>query len=436
MKNDILWATKKNTFEDFRLVAEKRPSVNPPEPKLEMVSIPGRDGDLDITDSLDGYTPFNNRKGTWDFIIVNDFYQIVDTYEAWYETYTKIMSYVQGKRVRIILEDDLMYYYTGRLYVSGLDSERNYSRITLEYILDPYKESIYSSLVHRDWLWDPFNFVNGVIPQVSYKNMIIPTFNRDNHGHYQSLNWQSQVISTDYLGSGPSVPHISATVGPDPRYLIGSVNAFGETKVGLVVKIPGWGNQIIKDNVASDVGVVDRDIPEYTMRRDMTTSQRTIKYAAPNPKVVPIFHDAPTGGITPRESWQANITIPETYTRCENCNAPFDYEHLFDPNSGITVTAECSQHEPTEEFDQGFLWFPRIRCGVCGYVKSLSNMLIWCPTCGQAVFQLAYEGDTWTLTKQSDSYTIHCNKCGSEWSGFSYVPYYGNISIDVRRKEF
>ena len=69
--------------------------------------------------------------------------------------------------MRAILEDEPDYYYEGRFQVNAWKSDKNYSRISIEYNVSPYKYSIFGSL--DDWLWDTFNFETGIIRY--YKNL-------------------------------------------------------------------------------------------------------------------------------------------------------------------------------------------------------------------------------------------------------------------------
>ena len=53
--------------------------------------------------------------------------------------------------------------------VNAWKSEKDWSRITIDYDVGPYKWSVLSST--DDWLWDPFNFQNGVIRPALFKDI-------------------------------------------------------------------------------------------------------------------------------------------------------------------------------------------------------------------------------------------------------------------------
>jgi hypothetical protein len=129
-----------------------------------MVNIPGGDGLLDLTTSLAGRPTYNNRIGSWTFIVQNGFMD-------WTALYSEIMVYLHGQQFRAILEDDPAYYYEGRFSVNQWKSDKEYSQIVIDYNVGPYKKEINNT--GADWLWDPFNFETGIIR--NYKNLSVLT---------------------------------------------------------------------------------------------------------------------------------------------------------------------------------------------------------------------------------------------------------------------
>lgn len=81
----------KNTWEDWHLIPSSRPVVNPPTPKTTYIDIPGGDGIIDLSTALTGYPVYNNREGSWNFIVANG-------YENWCDLYGNILEYLQGKK--------------------------------------------------------------------------------------------------------------------------------------------------------------------------------------------------------------------------------------------------------------------------------------------------------------------------------------------------
>lgn len=139
----------KNTWDDWHMVPSSRPVINPPEVVTEYVQIPGADGELDYTEALAGRPVLRNRKGSWEFIVMNG-------YQEWYQLYNSLLSYLHGKEFTIILDDEPDYEYTGRLSINEWRSEEHNSKVTIDYVISPYKK--FSSGNTSDWRWDDLTF--------------------------------------------------------------------------------------------------------------------------------------------------------------------------------------------------------------------------------------------------------------------------------------
>ena len=144
----------KNTWDDWHLVPTSRPLVEPPEVQTSYVTIPGSYGTLDLTEALTGYPTYGDRTGSWEFIVMNDYWN-------WETAYSEIMGYLHGKSYQVILDDDPGYYYEGRLSVDGWKSGKGWSTITIRYRFNPFKIEILAS--DEEWKWDTFNFETGII---------------------------------------------------------------------------------------------------------------------------------------------------------------------------------------------------------------------------------------------------------------------------------
>ncbi len=123
---------KLNTYANFHLIADPRPSVTPPSPKSKYLDVPGANGKLDLSTILTGFPVFDNREGDWTFYVLNG-------YGNWADRLSEIMNFLQGQQLKMVLEDDPNYYYRGRFYVSDWSSEPTWSKITIHYSVYPYK---------------------------------------------------------------------------------------------------------------------------------------------------------------------------------------------------------------------------------------------------------------------------------------------------------
>lgn len=159
MYHSITFGTK-NTWDDWHLIPTTRPVFNPPTVKASTIDLPGGDGVLDLTEFIAGRPLYNNRTGSFEFIVDNDFMR-------WEELYSEILNYLHGRSLKAVLEDDPGYYYQGRFTVNQWNSDKLYSKITIDYDVFPYKKETGAAL--DQWLWDPFNFKTGIIRV--YKNI-------------------------------------------------------------------------------------------------------------------------------------------------------------------------------------------------------------------------------------------------------------------------
>ena len=155
-----------HTLLDWGLVPLGMPVMAPPQQKLHIVDIPCSDGVLDLSNSLTRYPVFDNRRGTMNFAILHE---ETSTNQA----YTKMLNFLQGTNVKMILEDDPDYFYEGRVYVDSIDakSDGHHSEVSIGYDLFPYRKSIYSSL--DNWTWDDFNFELDSVDQSICMNKLI-----------------------------------------------------------------------------------------------------------------------------------------------------------------------------------------------------------------------------------------------------------------------
>ena len=159
-----------NTWDDWHLVPSSRPLVNPPSVKTHYVTVPGKNGAIDLTELAAGKAAFANRTGSWEFFVINSGQLISgSSYGAWYSRYTTLMNYLDGSEYDVILDDDPAFYYHGRLTLDSWRSNAGNSTIVINYNLEPYKWSVRDQ--NERWLWDPFNFETGVIR--TYKNLSV-----------------------------------------------------------------------------------------------------------------------------------------------------------------------------------------------------------------------------------------------------------------------
>lgn len=144
----------KDTWNDWHLIPNERPSFQPPAVKTNYQGLDGTDTVIDLTTAVAGYVPHDRREGSWEWHVVND-------YGHWATRYSQIMNFLQQREVVAILEDDAGYCYRGRFSVNQWRSDPERSKIVIDYSVLPHKYEVLSS--NNLWLWDPFSFETGVI---------------------------------------------------------------------------------------------------------------------------------------------------------------------------------------------------------------------------------------------------------------------------------
>lgn len=154
-KNNAATLNGKHTFYDYGLYVTNNNPVAPPEPKTQYIQIPGRNGDIDLTELLSGYTIYNNR-------IITLVLGGKKNPNHWNSFMSGFLNEIHGKKVKIVFDDDKDYYYIGRAVVKPDYARGNeIATFTVEINAEPYKYQILSTT--EPWLWDPFSFVDGVI---------------------------------------------------------------------------------------------------------------------------------------------------------------------------------------------------------------------------------------------------------------------------------
>lgn len=131
----------KNTWDNWHLVPTSRPVFNPPKQKTKTLEIQGGNGLIDLSESLTGYPLYENREGSFEFVVMNG-------YKPWQEAYSDISDYIHGRKMRAVLEDDPYYYYEGRFSINEWKSDKNNSFITIDYNVAPYKRRIVNSVIN------------------------------------------------------------------------------------------------------------------------------------------------------------------------------------------------------------------------------------------------------------------------------------------------
>lgn len=151
-----------NSWKDWHLIPISKLGVSPPSVKMKTVDIPGMHGSLDFSTVLTGYPTYSNRTGSFSFLLAPGYWDIETAKSA-------IMNKIQGRPMKVYLDDDPGYFWNGTVWVNEAKSDSRLGQITINYDFYPFKMNIRTS--EDPWLWDPFNFETDMA--VDYSNMIV-----------------------------------------------------------------------------------------------------------------------------------------------------------------------------------------------------------------------------------------------------------------------
>lgn len=104
-------------------------TLSTPSPKTNYIQIPGRDGDLDLTEAL-GDVYYNDR---------NLQISLVHPSDVWYDDYERLVSAFHGKQCHVKFGNDPDWYWTGRLNVGAYSAKDHSLSMTAKVF--PYKLS-------------------------------------------------------------------------------------------------------------------------------------------------------------------------------------------------------------------------------------------------------------------------------------------------------
>ena len=255
--------------------------ISNPTLKENYVEIPGGSGSLDFAESLTGYPLYANRTGsiTWE----------VDPYRDGMDIETLILrinSILHGKRMYAIQIDDVKmevdaygesrpvveyspWYYEGRLTVDSISLGESSPQWNLNYNFKPFKKLLWTTSgnssgsprnsYRHDWVWDIFDFDNGI----DYPSEFDLTISGTNY---------SRSIGS-WIGNMPTVPTltINSTLTQDQCRSSAQLDPIGGTagsELGMLIRAH---DDTGRSNNPQDTGYVwvanctNKKVPELTM---------------------------------------------------------------------------------------------------------------------------------------------------------------------------
>lgn len=119
-----------HSYRDLKLLLNSK-EIGSPEVKVRKIDIEGADSSLDLTDFF-GEAKFENVVHKFQFSTIVPQAQFLSLFST-------VKNALHGKKMRVILDDDPLFYYVGRCSVSGFTNEKNVGMVSVECDCEPYK---------------------------------------------------------------------------------------------------------------------------------------------------------------------------------------------------------------------------------------------------------------------------------------------------------
>lgn len=119
-----------HSYNDLRLILSKK-EMGSPTVKAQKLDIPGADGTLDLTDFF-GEPKYEDVTHRFDFFTAYP-------QEEFITQFSTIKNKIHGRKMRVILDDDPLFFWVGRCHVSGFTSEKGIGTVSVELDCEPYK---------------------------------------------------------------------------------------------------------------------------------------------------------------------------------------------------------------------------------------------------------------------------------------------------------
>lgn len=129
-----------HSYNDLKLILSAK-EIGSPEVKIRKINIEGADSSLDLTDFF-GEPKYEDVTHKFDFSTIVPQAQFLSLYST-------VKNALHGKKMRIILDDDPLFYYLGRVQVLPFTNEKNIGHISIECDCEPYKYKLEKTVVSR-----------------------------------------------------------------------------------------------------------------------------------------------------------------------------------------------------------------------------------------------------------------------------------------------
>ncbi|MCL1789947.1 MAG: hypothetical protein FWG40_01100 [Peptococcaceae bacterium] len=171
MRNGVMFGDK-HSIDDWDLLMTKK-SIPDADPRLEFLSVPAGDVVYDFTEDY-GRVLYNQRCLVFEF----------DTFQdpsEWWNLRKEISAHINGRRLRIVLDQEPEHYFIGRCKVADFSNLTSVAMVKIEAIVDPYRYKHDETVLSLD-VDGPANVVlrnefKNVVPEITTSAPIAMTMN-------------------------------------------------------------------------------------------------------------------------------------------------------------------------------------------------------------------------------------------------------------------
>jgi len=195
-----------HSYRTFRMIMQPGKEIASPAVKVRKIDIEGADSALDYTDFF-GEPKFEDMTHKFNFATIVPESEFLSLFSM-------VKNAIHGKKMRIILDDDPLFFYMGRPFVSQFTNERNVGIIHIEVECEPYKYKLEKTVVSKA--------VNGTeaIILTNSRKRAVPEVKIESEG---SLNIVYQVNNIWDLGSGSyTLPELELVEGDNTVTVTGT----------------------------------------------------------------------------------------------------------------------------------------------------------------------------------------------------------------------
>ena len=127
-----------HSFNDLKLILNSK-EIGSPAVKTKTIEIEGADSSLDLTEFF-GEAKFENVMHKFQFSTIVPQAQFLSLFSS-------VKNALHGKKMRIVLDGDPLFYYIGRIHVSSFTNEKAVGIISIECDCEPYKYKLQPTIV-------------------------------------------------------------------------------------------------------------------------------------------------------------------------------------------------------------------------------------------------------------------------------------------------